>query len=107
MNIGKHVENVGRECLVSVFFAAIFEKWLWGFCYLQINDVFQYTNNFKYTKLDIVNRNTNRKVELHPAGSLDLGLEVGYKWFFDHRTPPMGARTKKHPKISQKQPKKN
>ncbi len=41
----------------------------------------KYTNSVKYTKLDIVNRNTNKKVELHPAGSLDLGMEIGYKWF--------------------------
>ena len=41
----------------------------------------KFTNSFKYTKLDITNTNTNKKLELSPAGSLDLGLAFNYKWF--------------------------
>lgn len=41
----------------------------------------KFTNSLKYTKLDITNKNTLKRLKLAPTGTLDLGLAFNYKWF--------------------------
>ncbi len=40
----------------------------------------KFTNNIKYTGLQITNKNTKKTVKLAPAGGLDLGFGFNYKW---------------------------
>ncbi len=40
----------------------------------------KFTNNIKFTGLQLTNKNTKKTVKLSTAGSLDLGFGFSYKW---------------------------